>query len=39
MKNEEQKFDELGYPLWMCLPIEWWDDKDLRDFLWDIEVL
>ena len=40
MRDEETKLDELGYPWWVDgLPLFFWLDEELKDFLRDIEVL
>ena len=40
MKKRLIEVDELGYPWWVdALPMLFWLDRELKEFLWDIEVL
>ena len=40
MKKRLVEVDELGYPWWVDgLPLFFWLDEELKDFLRDIEVL
>ena len=33
------ELDELGYPKWMELPVEFWPDEELSDWLWENEII
>ena len=40
MKSKHfQKLDKLGYPWWVDLPLFFWTDEELKEFLVEIGVL